>query len=93
MGYEGGGCRRSVWWRKRAADKQLWATLEEILQVSKDQEATGRDIHAVGKRGRQRSREGSWDDGTDMGDAWVGGWICAVGGDYGTETGNAWVGE
>ena len=30
--YEGGGCRREAWWRKRASDKQLWAILEEILR-------------------------------------------------------------
>ena len=32
-GYKGVGCRRDAWWRKEAAERQLWETLVEAWEA------------------------------------------------------------
>ena len=76
--YKGGGRRRYPKWRQKASRKQLSCTLKEILASAMEQRwKSGR----FGGRGQYREAEesedeagnnGSWDAGTETGEAQVG---------------------
>ena len=77
----------------RGGREATYGNLVINLAGSKEEEAKGRDIHAVGARGMWRSISGSQDAETETVDDRVGRLSRAVDGDAGTGTGDACVGK
>ena len=75
-GYEGGGRRQDLWWRKMAARKQLSEMLEEVLATARARRwESGR--RGEGRGDREAAESGSGRDGTqyaetDKGDSRMG---------------------
>ena len=77
-GYEGGGMRRKLWWRKTATINKLSATLKYISAGARERRwKSGRRGGGGGDRDAEESEDGAGSDdsrdaGAETGDAQVG---------------------